>query len=376
MLIAPNANSLLKEAKKYLQEDNKSMALAKLLDAADLNNPEANFLAALFYFTGTGIQRNLADASKYATKYIELEPKGKFVRNAKEIVDGTVGTENAKRLIFGSSDLYEPAYSSLPKIEDKKKPQPLIITLPKSSNWKIFTLSGIFIFVIILASFYFYSNQNNLTANHDKAKINSNEHHSLSNNQKNFIDIEKIPSVIAPKETSALLTQMLLNFNQSFKLIELKKEIESIFNKPESGDVKQARALNQEGLNLFRNKDYENAYKLFLDANRNNPADIEVINNIAYALIKLREFRKAEELLGYVLSNSPGRTSAWANLGEVYSALNKNEAAIAAFIVSFNFSSNREKTMDFMNEIMLSAEYEEDMKKNIATVLMILREKK
>ena len=123
-----NSNKIFQEALKFLSEDNKGLAIAKMLDAADLENPEANFFSALFYFTGTGVQRNLKSATGYANKYIKLDPNGKYVNEALSIVDETIGTENAKRILFGSSHPYAPAYKTLIKSKATRKFFPAIIS--------------------------------------------------------------------------------------------------------------------------------------------------------------------------------------------------------------------------------------------------------
>jgi Flp pilus assembly protein TadD len=123
-----------------------------------------------------------------------------------------------------------------------------------------------------------------------------------------------------------------------------------LYPKPEKGDVKLSRALNQQGLAAFSQENFTNAASLFLDAARANPADIEVLNNYAYALLKSGNNQLAQQVLGYVLSLAPGRTSAWANLGEVYANLNRIDASAASLVVGFQFSGNKEKTLEFFNK--------------------------
>jgi TPR repeat protein len=96
-----SAADLLAQAKRELNQGNLGMALARALDASDLQSDEAVLLVALMYFTGTGIQRNTETASFYAQKYLDLSSQGKHRSDAKSIIDGTIGTANAKRLIFG-----------------------------------------------------------------------------------------------------------------------------------------------------------------------------------------------------------------------------------------------------------------------------------
>ena len=96
-----DGTQLFDQARRELVQGNLGMALARALDAADLDHAEANFLVALMYFTGTGIQRNTETASEYANKYLMLLPDGPKKSEARAIMDGTIGTANAKNMIFG-----------------------------------------------------------------------------------------------------------------------------------------------------------------------------------------------------------------------------------------------------------------------------------
>ena len=97
-----DGTQLFDQARRELVQGNLGMALARALDAADLNHAEANFLVALMYFTGTGIQRNTETASEYANKYLMLLPDGPRKAEARGIMDGTIGTANAKNMILGA----------------------------------------------------------------------------------------------------------------------------------------------------------------------------------------------------------------------------------------------------------------------------------
>lgn len=163
-------------------------------------------------------------------------------------------------------------------------------------------------------------------------------------------DMQRVGSVVAPKSTALFLQQMLQDSTNTIKLLELKNQIESIYPKPEKGDIKLARTLNQQGLIAFSRENYFEAANLFLEAANANLADIEVLNNYAFALLRLGNNSMSEMVLGYVLSFAPSRTSAWANLAEVYANLNRVDASAAAFVVGFQFSGNREKTLEFFNK--------------------------
>ena len=88
----------------------------------------------------------------------------------------------------------------------------------------------------------------------------------------------------------------------------------------------------------------------FKSAIGTDPADVEILNNYVYALIKAKRLQDAESEAGRLLTISPGRSSAWANLAEVYAIKNKNEEAVAALVLAFQFSSNKDRTVTFLNE--------------------------
>lgn len=164
------------------------------------------------------------------------------------------------------------------------------------------------------------------------------------------IDLKNIKPVMAPAQTSGLLTDMLLNNSNSVKLLELKAKIEEIYPKPEKGDRKTARALNDQALLAFRQENYQLAANIFAEALKSDPSDIEVLNNYAYALLKGGKYVDAERILGFVLSIAPGRTSGWANLADVYANTNRPDAASAGFVVGFRFATNQDKALAFLKD--------------------------
>lgn len=111
------------------------------------------------------------------------------------------------------------------------------------------------------------------------------------------------------------------------------------------GDRKQARAANNEGLALFRAGDAAQAAAAFQRGVALDAGDIEIRNNLAYALVKAKESDKALQVLAQVLMQAPDRSSAWANLAE---ALDKPGAAHAALRIAVRHSANREKTLVFL----------------------------
>jgi Flp pilus assembly protein TadD len=83
------------------------------------------------------------------------------------------------------------------------------------------------------------------------------------------------------------------------------------------GDRSAARQLNDRGLGLFQDSQYVEAARLFREAHKADPADIEVHNNLGYALLMAGDLGEAEKVLTDVLTVAPGRGAAWGNLGNL-----------------------------------------------------------
>ncbi len=156
-------------------------------------------------------------------------------------------------------------------------------------------------------------------------------------------------TVLAPDESKQLLTAMVQQANSAFKISEIKGKIESL-PKPATGDRKTSRKLNEQGLTALKNEDFAQAIAALKSATSADPADVEVLNNYVYALIKAGRLQDAESEAGRLLTMSPGRSSAWANLAEVYALKDRKEEAVAALILAFQFSSNKDRTINFLNE--------------------------
>jgi len=130
-----------------------------------------------------------------------------------------------------------------------------------------------------------------------------------------------------------------------------RQQLEGV-SKPAHQNVKEARALNQQGLAALKQNNYQVAATAFQQAQIADPADVEVAGNLGYANLKLGQFKRAEHQLVYAISLSPGRSSSWFNLGQVYGAMNDGEKATGAFAVAYRFSQNPPKTVEFMRQTL------------------------
>jgi hypothetical protein len=88
----------LKGINGFAKDD--GIAIASLLDSSDLGNPEATFICSLLYFCGIGVERNIQIATEFSWKYLNLKPDGPYITNCKEIIDGSIGSHNALKLVY------------------------------------------------------------------------------------------------------------------------------------------------------------------------------------------------------------------------------------------------------------------------------------
>ncbi len=145
-----------------------------------------------------------------------------------------------------------------------------------------------------------------------------------------------------------MITAALANDNR--RIIEIRDQLLSQ-PKPQRGDRKRARALNDEGLSYLNTQEPDKAVASFQLATKLDPGDIEIINNLGYALLKGGQLRESEQALTETLLIAPDRTSAWANLGHVYAMTGKKAEAVGCFTNAYRFSQNTEKTKNVFTNL-------------------------
>ncbi len=119
-----------------------------------------------------------------------------------------------------------------------------------------------------------------------------------------------------------------------------KQQIEHL-PKPAKGDKKAAKALNAKGLALSRKGDFNQAVKLFEEAHTQDASDVEIVNNLGFSYLKQGNLDLARHAIMTALTLSPGRATAWENLGEVFSAKGDESKAVACFSNAYRFSKDR-----------------------------------
>jgi len=87
-------------------------------------------------------------------------------------------------------------------------------------------------------------------------------------------------------------------------------------------DTATADILNNKGSALFGLKKYADALAVFMNANKMNPNDIEILKNIGRCHIYLKQYDKAEEYFKRILAMEPGKSENYQFLGLTYQLMN------------------------------------------------------
>lgn len=138
--------------------------------------------------------------------------------------------------------------------------------------------------------------------------------------------------------------------------------------RPETGDRKTARKLNDAALMALREKSYAQAVDVLRQAVVADPADIEVADNLGYTLQMAGQYKEAETRLVAVIERVPDRASAWANLAETSSRLGKSKQAVGAYLTAYKFSQKPERLLEAMKKMAEDAE-DENSRKNLLDAL-------
>jgi tetratricopeptide (TPR) repeat protein len=120
---------------------------------------------------------------------------------------------------------------------------------------------------------------------------------------------------------------------------------------PAKGNKKAAKAINAKGLASSKNGDFNNAVKLFEEASKLDKSDIEIVNNLGFSYLKQGNLDSAQQAITIALTLSPGRATAWENLGEVFGIKGDLNKAVACFSNAYRFSKDRLKMHQYMKKL-------------------------
>jgi len=124
------------------------------------------------------------------------------------------------------------------------------------------------------------------------------------------------------------------------------------------GDRKFGRELNAQGLAALKGKNIAIAVELFSKALAADPSDVEVGDNLGYALCLSGAFANAESQLLNVLILAPKRVTAWANLAEASSHQGKDDQAVGAYVTAYKLSRKPEIFLESLKKHAEDPEYE------------------
>lgn len=176
---------------------------------------------------------------------------------------------------------------------------------------------------------------------------------------------QALPSSAAPPSEAAMATaetfvQQMLTYATTDGGIRNEDDIAAVKRRLEALNLqrrvdprarRQARAENERGLEAVKNAQWAEAVQAFHAAQQVDPTDIEISNNLGYAYLRQGDIRTAEPWLLRTLVLAPGRTDAWANLGQTYAQQGNFTAAVACLANAYRFSKNRETTRQFFHRL-------------------------
>lgn len=134
---------------------------------------------------------------------------------------------------------------------------------------------------------------------------------------------------------------------------ELQRIATQLRDLPRSPRVKsdRGRLLNDAGLEAVRRNAFHEAAERFAEAFREDPGDVEVANNLGFALLSTQNFDEAEQYLLLTLLLAPTRSLAWESLARLYALRGAEQPAFGCFLNAYRFSRNQAATRKFLERL-------------------------
>ena len=124
-------------------------------------------------------------------------------------------------------------------------------------------------------------------------------------------------------------------------------------------DRRQARKLNDDALKAMKEQNYPTAVELLQKASTLDPHDIEIGDNLGFALRLAGKYQESEAQIISVIERGPTREQAWFNLGETNSKLGKSAQAVALFVTAHSLAPNPKRTLETYTKLSEKAEDEQ-----------------
>jgi tetratricopeptide (TPR) repeat protein len=145
--------------------------------------------------------------------------------------------------------------------------------------------------------------------------------------------------------------------------------------KPARGDRAMARKLNQQGLTELSSSNASQAVGTLTSATQTDPADQEILSNLAFAYSADGQQIKAEDTAVAALALNPRRTSVWAPLAITLAREHRVGQATEAMWLAYQFSGDKQKTLTFI-DAKLAAETDPDVTKMLTVSSAWFRQNK
>jgi len=161
------------------------------------------------------------------------------------------------------------------------------------------------------------------------------------------------PALSAQDYVQQMLSSAVVDggINDEGQILEAKRRVEQLSPRRSHRNRKTARALNAKGLKYNENWQFAEAAQAFQQAYQADPADIEIINNLGHAHMKNGNGIEAERSLLETLTLVPDRSSAWADLGQLYADQGSLSVSVACFANAYRFSPRKDITRQFLERL-------------------------
>jgi hypothetical protein len=159
-----------------------------------------------------------------------------------------------------------------------------------------------------------------------------------------FVEIKLLSNSKEAKpqqSTNSFINEMITSASFFDARAAAQKNLEAL-PKPPHGNKKEARKLNDQALALAKQSDYQAALPIMEAAYQADPADVEIAGNIGYLQIMLSNYPAAKKALFETLALKPDRSTAWADLGKVFTSEGNEESAKNCYINFYLSSKNQE----------------------------------
>lgn len=116
--------------------------------------------------------------------------------------------------------------------------------------------------------------------------------------------------------------------------------------RPPRGDRRLARSLNDRGLALWQRQRFAEAAVFFRQAHEADSSDVEIRENLGYALLKSGKVAEAKSAILSALEIGPERASAWGSLGLIQAKQGRHREAVASVLTAYRFAPNPKRALD------------------------------